>query len=893
MGMLNRGEADYRIIVALVVLVVLGLLIIWLFSQHGGVECPDEAFECNSPCGCCVLDALGNQIDYCDYSVCGQGYVMNPKGECCSVDNPQECLAVQQACVNPASCGEQDSCCAGYVCSDGECAPCEAGLLCDPQDVQSCCSDYACNAQGRCELLEGCSDKPCDEPGERCKICDSSGNCADCTDNSYCAYDSLLNRNVCKQQGACPAGYVQCDNCDTGCCAAATGECASCSGAQCSPEQIGQQCSVCDASGTCVECSDSVCANVLGTYTCADIGACPEGYYSCAGCDSGCCDVNSGDCASCENMLCAESLVGQQCSVCDASGTCVECAGSVCAKTLPDSETYSCMSAGDCPPGFVYDPACPYECRDASTGACASEEGEVFERGDIEFLCIDLSNLIARGFGVLPLSTGSIACTSTDEQGENEWTTFTEDQFNDWMDNPDLPSWVFETESPEICVDNYYECNYDGAMYDLNGDELLNTADLQIFDAYCGENIGSSESYAQCTSLYDRRFDFNGDGKVDAFDRQCMRDVCEDGTCKVVDITTESLCFNSKLLTAEQKYLLGTQLYGNVSDTFNIYLLGFGYSQRINIAFKELADYLTDIAVPDELKPAVASTGVLVMRGSPYIKGQEKYYSGCSYLEWRYMIAAPYGATNPIRKIFLLGREPDCSTKVNPVITSFLYEGIRHAQLNLSMECMHSACEGNYYGNYYSCASTADSLCSKLLDDADKYACKDVFRGLWEGDMHPEGVYASRCDWFSNEVISLCANLICAQNYDECSSEASIISSCESLKQQTQDACIDMFTEYLLDAYSSAYEGMNDQVAQECDTLSEEIYGYCISSRNDCVVEADAFGNLALNSMLSKSISLLDADSGISSTLDAVNMDSISVAQVTTVSCSYYEDSKP
>lgn len=886
----SKGEADYRIIVALLVAVVIGLFIIWMFSQQSTSACPEEAFECDSsPCGCCVLDAFGNTVDYCDYNVCGQGYVLNPQGQCCSVDNPQECLSTQQVCINPSDCGDNAPCCSGYACVEGECQPCDAGMLCDPEDVNSCCSNFACNAQGRCESLLSCSEKPCANPGEKCSVCDSSGNCTDCTDNSYCAADPRTGNNVCKLQGECPAGYVQCNWCDNGCCDANTGECLSCSGMQCSEQQIGLPCSVCDDSGVCAECGDSVCANILGTYTCTDQGMCPEGYYSCTGCESGCCQVETGDCASCQGISCSQEDVGQQCSVCDNSGNCFECSDSVCAKSSSDSDVYSCASVGDCPLGYVEDPACPYECRDASTGTCAGDNGEgSIVIGGVEYLCLLLPSQ-SNESGMI----SSISCTTADSEGDNEWTTFTEDEFEEWQENPDVPSSVIQTEPPQICIDNYYECNYDGAIYDLNGDGLLNAADLQLFDQYCGSNLGSAEGYEMCSSKYDRRFDFNGDGRMDVLDRQCMRDVCEDGTCKVVDVSNTSLCYNSALLTAEQKYLLGTQLYNNASMEYNIGALGLPYSEDFANAFIVLDNYLKEVTLPQGLETSVSGTNMLVMRGSPYIKSPQVYYSGCAYMQWL-EAGTNAGETNIYsRKLFILEREPDCSSRLNPTVTAVLYNGIRFAQQNFSETCMLDDCIGNMEEYLSQCFSASHYLCRSLTDTDDWLDCIYTFVGTEDRIPWLEGKYWSWCDKYSQLLVPECEESVCTQAYETCSGDASITSSCNSLKQQAYDMCVNQFTQSLLNKYSSVPDDMDDMITQQCTQVSTNIYDDCISSRSDCITYANSFGNTALNLMLLDAVSLLDMDSSASSQLDPVTMDSIPVAQITTTTCSYYENSKP
>ncbi|MCX8200393.1 MAG: dockerin type I domain-containing protein [Candidatus Micrarchaeota archaeon] len=358
-------------IARIIVLVILGLLVLWallsLFGGAGEQACPPEALKCDvGPCKCCVKDGFGNLIPYCDTKKCGPGYVLNSQGQCCSVNDFTKCLKPSDVCVTPEVCSGTQPCCPGYTCSpEGKCIPCSVGLLCNPSDVNSCCAGLACNSNGRCEPLV-CALKECPVTGKQCQVCDDTGNCVSCIDNSVCTFSQQLNKKVCISSCAgapcspdkpccqsspfcvnglcskCAAGQKECDTqlCASGCCDAITGECI-CEGKACA---LDSDC--CSASKYCV---NGKCSK------------CPAGQRECdtQKCASGCCDAVTGECA-CGGLVCssdndccklAPHCVDGKCSECPAGQVpCQTCKGGCCLKSggCPLCDGKTCAKAEDC-----------------------------------------------------------------------------------------------------------------------------------------------------------------------------------------------------------------------------------------------------------------------------------------------------------------------------------------------------------------------------------------------------------------------------------------------------------------------------------------------------------------------------------------------------------------
>ncbi|MEM0437838.1 MAG: hypothetical protein QXU54_00900 [Candidatus Micrarchaeia archaeon] len=687
MGSDQEGTADFRPLIALILLVIIALAILWMLQGVGGSGCPPEAVQCpagySSECGCCVQDKEGNYVEYCDYLKCGAGYYLDKgKGICCKIDNPAECT--QNVCVNPDTCSESSPCCNGFSCNaESKCEPCEKGMLCNPNDVNSCCDGYACNSKGRCEPLT-CESLPCEKAGEPCEVCDASGNCVGCLIPSTCVYDTALKKHTCKQSCGLPGSYV-CEQCPNGCCLS-DGSCMVCTDKPCTKAQwqAGEYCKITSDKGGSYPCIDTLCVPTdtsLSAFVCKEVcNKCPAGFVCDESCEgTGCKDPKTGACASCVDKECTAEQAGQLCTISDGTVE-INCPDAVCTPTSPEKTAYSCKQmCNTCPAGYVCDDSCaspqckadpskcgPLEkCMEIGSGTCGGTGSDNLadSNGDdtcIEIVCDEIIMLQQ------PCTLGELlySCTS---DGYN-WNIFVPQEYNEYLQSG-LDLQIFEQGPPEICLDCMKQCNPNGATYDLNGDTYIDGYDLQLFDQFLA------------LKQFDKRYDFNDDNKVDEEDRKCMEDVCTDGSCRVVSIAPPAECINSETeLSAEEKVLLEKYLKGNVTrPAYDSFIAGLSSSEGWKLGYKYLANIMRTLAG--------TNTPLVVYRGQPLIYGSKSaiestYYSGCSYL----------GEGDKRVKLFEMRAEEGCTGKVIVSESTNVENMLVFSQKAMFNECFYNSC---------------------------------------------------------------------------------------------------------------------------------------------------------------------------------------------------------
>jgi len=462
--MAKKEEDSLNILIGFILIVFVALALIWAFS--GISSCPEGTFSCDasiSSCGCCVDDAYGNPVESCDYDVCPEGtYYFEGKG-CCSTSDPASCLKDYKYCKNLIECGES-YCCGSDVCQildngSSNCIPCSVTSICNPENVNSCCDGFACGSDGFCKKLDSCIGLPCTNYGGACQICSNTdgSNCLSCEDNSVCVYNSILNSGVCTsvtckgnscnylgQQCSfsptvpcteicvnyngintclpvtgCPDGTYPCnlEGC-SGCCDIYTGACASCLNNPCSEEQEGQLCSLCDTSGVCISCPESVCKSGL------------------------CVPVNGLECESPLILI---------------DGKCIN-------PNVPPEDPGPFF----CEPGYFYSDTLkkcvskqPVKC---DTPLCTFEnEGEhcieIVDETHVK-LCTSLCS---------PQIEGGYSCTIPSDEDED-------------INPNNVPDWLIDLKSScvEVCEDCPV-CETKVETYDLNKDGYLNVFDYEIF----------------------------------------------------------------------------------------------------------------------------------------------------------------------------------------------------------------------------------------------------------------------------------------------------------------------------------------------------------------------------------------------------------------------------
>ncbi len=508
----RNNDTGMELLAILLIGFMLLLLFMLLFQNLGG-NCPEGAVQCDaslSACGCCVEDGFGNLVEYCETGSCPEGFSLNPStGQCCNAQNPANCITNQKVCVNPLSCESSLDCCEGYSCSNGRCAPCEAGLVCDPQDPNSCCSGFMCTAEGTCESCNNvacasdsdccggyeCSnefciscERTCAEDDECCNgwncvagacescyrscssdvdCCDGDacidGSCSGCEQGAYCdedkpccnGFECNMNANACEScDRSCSFSEDCCDDgvCSQGSCAYAE----SCEGFPCS--NPGEACIVCSGND-CIDCADdTVCAwnDAASMFTCQSSGNCGEGQVACSAedCASGCCDALTGECSVCASGHPCENVEG--CSCCEQGAqnivACPEgtflCEGRGCAVILPECEQIGGMII--CAPSV--EAACPsgaFECSDNPDACCMY----ILPRNAIpDGVVSTTSDVCASGYQ--DAQQGS-CCTVSYEQGDGVFNYAFDCGGNSYYSSSQVSPYEYPTYSMKVLPEDY------------------------------------------------------------------------------------------------------------------------------------------------------------------------------------------------------------------------------------------------------------------------------------------------------------------------------------------------------------------------------------------------------------------------------------------------------
>lgn len=910
----DREEgADIRTLGLLLVLFLLVLFILWLIQSLSTQQktCPKEAFSCDSSCGCCVKDGFGNPIPYCDTEVCGQGYVLNSRGQCCSINDLSQCIKREEVCLNPQQCNEQNPCCPGYSCNTaGSCMPCSKNMLCNPEDVNSCCEGYACNANGRCEPLTSCSMRECDKVGEPCKVCDSAGNCAECQDKSVCVYNSKLKKNVCALQGDCPAGYHLNDDLRSPCkCISNTdNSCPSCIGKSCSADNVGKSCSLCDASGKCTTCPEQICANVEGTYSCVDKGKCAIGYECkqcasgccnaedgscidiqnnkcigdlkpCATCESGCCNPD-GTCPACTSITCDADHAKQACSVYCTGDECMPCSDKICVNIIGGGpNVYECLAQGNAPYGFVEDEKCEYGIRDPQTGECVDKSHPSVVKDSPEgYECIKVkakseNKLLNININLPPLYCNSTGCYLESELPEGAdiiyyckdnkkcpmgicpWKPFTPKQFEIKKLCPKCPDDFIDAVSnpPEICLDCISACSADGRVYDLNGDTYLDRLDIEIFNNFLA------------SKQYDRRYDFNNDNVVDEKDLECLSEACTSEGCHVVNISSATTCISLKAYPPEARAALGEQVHNVVSAPVDFNAYKTQYPKYAN-AFDQLHDEIIK-----KIGTGVIIAGgnanipiyISVERGNPYIYGssasiEKEYFSGCVYFTNEKKSTAP---TDSIQ-VMLLEREPGCKPELHPQMTDTLDTLIDTSIKNAFGRCIQEDCDSELAWVELTCKLSVPGKCVKVSSrpggeacNEEDTKCKECISALNEKCTELATLVSTNCYSKSLSFSDFCGS----KTYEQCTTSNSKKSWCNNLVGSVNTQCPTLANS-LRDEYKPLWNDL-------CNT-GNFAYLACGSSFDKCNTDMSGFKNIVKIMIRDQAVKLIDKNTGVTSELD-------------------------
>ncbi len=547
--------------------------------------CP--GYSCNATGGCipCEANMLCNPADV---NSCCTGFACNANGRCESTTSCalKECSTKGETCKicdasgNCAACQDKSICVYNTGLKKNTCSPqgdCPEGYVLNPDKTLKC--KCISTVDGSCPDCTGraCSQQ---EEGQSCSICDKSGKCASCA-SQMCA--NVEGSYTCMQKGKCTDGY-ECDKCASGCCKA-DGSCSE--SLKCSENKV-----PCD---NCI----SKCCNADGT--------CPSGEQCTIKCDAstvgGYCNlvIDEENPIPCDESMCVQAFGGSGVYKCMPKGNAPS--GYIQDDDCPNGhirnpQTGKCFDSTD--PGYVVKPPDGYECvkktvkqtgktctKSGPFDICAFSPGDIFTNsiscgiaGCFQMVTVpdnipsfnpvnlpiggstgnlNLPNLPGIGVsGNLLNSMDVFYCRKlTDPNWPDE--PYDQNQFDNKKKCPLCPDRIlpFFTSPPDICLDCQSKCATDGAVYDLNGDLILDALDLNVFDLY----VASKKPY-------DRRYDFNNDGVVDDKDRKCAEDSCSGG-CRVMNITSITTCINTMAYPPEARQSLGEQIHNNVSAPFD------------------------------------------------------------------------------------------------------------------------------------------------------------------------------------------------------------------------------------------------------------------------------------------------------------------------------------
>ena len=525
-------DTGFEMLLAIIVIVLFALLILYLLMGRSGVDC-GEGFACDeSDCGCCIETPLGDVVPYCGVDVCGEGRTL-VNGKCCLINKIDSCILPNEACVFPDECSTDEDCTANArigcsaKCEVDEsgrkvCKPCEK-TPCDPLKPNACCSGYFCDSDSG--LCESCSDVICYDD-------------SDCCEGYSCMYLPGATSGrctgskgaVCAANKDCGEGYI----CDPN-----THQCvegAVCEGMPC--ENPGEACKKCDSSGNCIDCVDkTVCASVSGGNVCKLQGNCPPGYFEDISCTSGCRDAKTGECMEvlCEGKTCNNP--GEKCIECigDNCYTCTD--NSICGDDKVCHSITSTCPAGTVKCGdMIAGCSCCEEITVSYPSACIKEERtnyyvpkEVLPSGVRQVLpsvcpsgyqssdgkCCDVRAVIRDYASMYTFINCGTQPTFFSYQPPTEYKVPIIDSDPNCGQGSDYTSYTYY-----VCLDN--KCTLDPNAYDLNGDGILDNNDVQIFEEYVSEG-----------GVYNVKYDFNRDGKIDESDRSCLSNICTSG-CRII-----------------------------------------------------------------------------------------------------------------------------------------------------------------------------------------------------------------------------------------------------------------------------------------------------------------------------------------------------------------------
>ncbi len=364
-------------------------------------EC-DDGISCTQDY-CQVLDGVGSCRHEPDHGWCeANGRPAAPPDgvhEACVVRRcaPDSPVSGLDGCIwdaaprEGADCNDGTYCNGPDTCQDGACVPkeadanpCASSLTCDPgldtcvgcTDDSQCAAPKAycdpdrvlcveCLTDAHCDDGNPCTTESCDANGD-CErsfvpsggacgggnVCDGSGNCVQCVDDTQCSGATprcntasntcvqCLARNDCRDGNTCTNDRCMGNTCSNPFVA---------SGGACGGGNV------CDGSGNCVQCvDDTQCSGATPR--------CNTASNTCVQCTANahCNDANPCTNDQCMGNTCRNTnrSAGSACgggNVCDGSGTCVQCVDDTqCSGATPRCDTTSntcvqCLLASDCP----------------------------------------------------------------------------------------------------------------------------------------------------------------------------------------------------------------------------------------------------------------------------------------------------------------------------------------------------------------------------------------------------------------------------------------------------------------------------------------------------------------------------------------------------------------